>query len=228
MTAERSGSTFACGDLRIDVGRQRVIQAGRDIELPKLSFDVLLAMARAAPNVLSTNALMDRVWAGIVVNPETVIQRISLLREALGDDSREPRYIGSLRSRGYFLIPSVTDLAVTDESVTTGADPASMPSEAPPPSQPVPAHTALAAEPRNPWRKPLLIGAACAGLAALAWIFVVSRHSPVKPVVQAETAAPAIDADTVARTIAVMPFSNQSPDPDDAFLATSLPEMILN
>ena len=60
-TAERSGSTFVCGDLRIDVGRQRVIQAGRDIELPKLSFDVLLAMARAAPNVLSTNALMDRV-----------------------------------------------------------------------------------------------------------------------------------------------------------------------
>ncbi len=97
---ERSGSIFDCGDLHIDVGRQRVLQAGRDIELPKLSFDVLLALVRVAPNVLSINALMERVWAGIVVNPETVIQRISLLREALGDDSREPRYIGSLRARG--------------------------------------------------------------------------------------------------------------------------------
>ncbi len=221
--AERSGSTFLCGDLHIDVGRQRVLQAGKDIELPKLSFDVLLAMVRVAPNVLSIDALMERVWGGIVVNPETVIQRISLLREALGDDSHEPRYVGSLRARGYFLIPPVTD-----DIAAPRAELEAMPLEAPA-SQPVPvAEVPRAAAPGSAWRAALLIATVCAVLAMLVWGFVASQYGASSTAVTAVTMAPSIDANTVARTIAVMPFRNLSHDPDDAFLATSLPEMILN
>jgi TolB-like protein len=47
-----------------------------------------------------------------------VSQRVKLLRDALGDDPRAPRYIGGLRGRGYQLVASVADI---------GAKPAASP-----------------------------------------------------------------------------------------------------
>jgi DNA-binding winged helix-turn-helix (wHTH) protein len=88
----RSG-TFTVGDLHVDVGQQRVTRAASDIALPNLSFRLLVALIRAAPNVLGNDVLMTQVWPGLVVSPETINKRVNLLREAIGDDPREPRYI---------------------------------------------------------------------------------------------------------------------------------------
>src|SRR6185295_6301731 len=78
-----------------------------EIALPKLSFDLLLVLIRAAPAVLSNDELMAQAWPGLVVNPETVSRRVKLLRDALGDDPRAPRYVAGLRGRGYRLVPEV-------------------------------------------------------------------------------------------------------------------------
>ncbi|HEY2419276.1 MAG TPA: winged helix-turn-helix domain-containing protein [Steroidobacteraceae bacterium] len=98
---------YTLGDLTIDTGRQQVSRGARALPLPKLSYDLLLALVRAAPNVVSLNELMRLVWPGIVVSPETVSQRIKMLRDAIGDDAREPRYIGGLRGRGYQMVAAV-------------------------------------------------------------------------------------------------------------------------
>jgi DNA-binding winged helix-turn-helix (wHTH) protein len=102
---------FLVGDLRVDVGQQRVTRDGVEITLPNLSLQLLIALIRVAPNVLSHDLLMERVWPGIVVSPETVAKRANLLREALGDDAREPRYIAGVRSRGYQLVAAVSPAA---------------------------------------------------------------------------------------------------------------------
>lgn len=70
------------------------------ITLPKLSYDLLLALVRAAPNLISLDELMRLVWPGVIASPETVSQRVKLLRDALQDDPRQPRYIAGLRGRG--------------------------------------------------------------------------------------------------------------------------------
>ncbi len=98
---------YEISDLVIDLARQRVTRAAAEIALPKLSFDLLLVLIRAAPAVLSNNDLMTQVWPGLVVSPETVCRRVKLLRDALGDDPRAPRYIAGLRGRGYRLMPEV-------------------------------------------------------------------------------------------------------------------------
>src|SRR5262245_2748997 len=95
---------YLVGDLTVDPGRGRVMRGEQEVPLPKLSFDLLLVLTRAAPNLLSVDALIDKVWPGLVVSPETVSQRVKLLRDALGDDPKAPRYIGGLRGRGYQLI----------------------------------------------------------------------------------------------------------------------------
>jgi adenylate cyclase len=101
---------YSVGDLMIDTGRQLVTRATEPIALPKLSYDLLLALTRAAPNLVPLDALMGLVWSGIIVSPETVSQRVKLLRDALGDDPRVPRYIGGLRGRGYQIIAAVNEI----------------------------------------------------------------------------------------------------------------------
>jgi DNA-binding winged helix-turn-helix (wHTH) protein/tetratricopeptide (TPR) repeat protein len=103
----RELEVYEISDLVIDLARQRVTRAAAEIALPKLSFDLLLVLIRAAPAVLSNNDLMAQVWPGLVVSPETVSRRVKLLRDALGDSPRAPRYIAGLRGRGYRLVPEV-------------------------------------------------------------------------------------------------------------------------
>src|SRR5476649_2396212 len=99
---------FLVGDLRVDIGQQRVSRAGIEITLPNLSFQLFVTLIRVAPNVLSHDLLMARVWPGLIVSPETVTKRVNLLREALGDDAQEPRYIAGVRSRGYQLVATIS------------------------------------------------------------------------------------------------------------------------
>ncbi|MEP7312662.1 MAG: winged helix-turn-helix domain-containing protein [Pseudomonadota bacterium] len=107
---------WLAGDIAVDAGLQRVEQGGTVVELPRLSFDLLLALVQAAPNFVSNEELMQRVWRGSVVSPETVTQRVKLLRDALGDDPRQPRYIEGLRGRGYRFIPQVSRRSAVSET----------------------------------------------------------------------------------------------------------------
>ena len=92
-SSAKGRDVWRVGDLVIHEGRQLVMRGDEVIELPKLSFDLLLALVRSAPDVVSIDALLTRVWPGIVVNPETVVQRVKMLRDALDDRAAKPRYI---------------------------------------------------------------------------------------------------------------------------------------
>jgi DNA-binding response OmpR family regulator len=50
------GELFLVGDLHVDVSQQRITRATPEAPLPNLSFQLLLALIRVAPNVLSNSA----------------------------------------------------------------------------------------------------------------------------------------------------------------------------
>src|SRR5215831_2372654 len=102
---------YQVDDLIIDLASQRVRRAGTVIPLQALSFDLLVTLVRAAPNLLSFEQLTERVWPGLVIAPETIVQRVKLVRSALGDDPRAPRYIAGVRGRGYRLVAQVRPIA---------------------------------------------------------------------------------------------------------------------
>jgi TolB-like protein/tetratricopeptide (TPR) repeat protein len=123
---------YSLADLTIDTGRQLVSRAASPITLPNLSFELLLALVRAAPNLVSLDELMRLVWPGVIVSPETVSQRIKLLRDALEDDPRQPRYVAGLRGRGYHIVPPVVQVA--DPALATSPSLISPNKETPPPA----------------------------------------------------------------------------------------------
>jgi TolB-like protein/DNA-binding winged helix-turn-helix (wHTH) protein/Tfp pilus assembly protein PilF len=214
---------FLVGDLLVDVGQQRVVRNGIDIVLPNLSFRLLLALIRAAPNVLSNDELMGRVWPGLIVSPETVNKRVKLLRDVLGDDAQGPRYVVAIRSRGYRLVAAV--------SAATGvAAAAEIPAAQS--SAPVAGPRADRTSSVGPGRR-LWSVLALAAIASLL-VAVIALRSARRPQISSEQAPQArpfrepVSSEAPARTVAVMPFENLSAEVADAYLAQGLPEMIID
>jgi len=95
---------YRFGDLQLNTATHEVSVGGNPVDLPPLSFRLLEVLTESAPAVVSHDELLDRVWPGRVVSPETVTQRVKLLRHALGDSARQPKYIGVVRGLGYRLL----------------------------------------------------------------------------------------------------------------------------
>jgi TolB-like protein/DNA-binding winged helix-turn-helix (wHTH) protein len=102
---------YQVDDLIIELVPRRVRRAGTVIPLKTLSFDLLVTLVSAAPGLVSFEQLSERVWPGLVVTPETIVQRVKLLRSALGDDPHSPRYVEGVRGRGYRMVAQVRPIA---------------------------------------------------------------------------------------------------------------------
>ena len=98
-------------DLRLDLPARRVSRVDavegqpdetEEIELARLTFDLFAALVRAAPAALSTEDIVAQVWQAQAVSDETIQQRVSLLRRALGQSS-EREYVQTVRGFGYRL-----------------------------------------------------------------------------------------------------------------------------
>jgi TolB-like protein/DNA-binding winged helix-turn-helix (wHTH) protein/Flp pilus assembly protein TadD len=98
---------YRIGDLLLNAGTQEVTRDGTAVPVPRLSFKLLLSLARHAPNVVSTQQLEQEVWAGLVVDRGTVNKRVLLLRKALNEDKNEDPYIVVVRGSGYRLVVPV-------------------------------------------------------------------------------------------------------------------------
>ncbi len=213
---------FLVGDLRVDVGQQRVTRSGSEITLPNLSFQLLVALIRVAPNVLSHDLLMARVWPGVIVSPETLTKRVNLLREALGDNAQEPRYIVGVRSRGYQLVAAVSPVGRLAPPVEVPAPASELV------TQPVEWSTTVTKKTSRLWW--LALPVLLAAIFAIA-LGVRTSHRARAVGAQLKADSPLQKTSAIGareRTVAVLPFDSISADPADAYLAQGLPEMILN
>src|SRR5688572_22577264 len=100
-------SRFRIGDLTLDTGRCLLLCGSKPVALGPLTYQLLLTLVEAAPNVVTHDQLVHAIWNGRPVSPETISQRIKLLRDALSDDPSSPRYVEAVRGQGYRLLPRV-------------------------------------------------------------------------------------------------------------------------
>ncbi|MCW8879043.1 MAG: winged helix-turn-helix domain-containing protein, partial [Kangiellaceae bacterium] len=87
-------------DLIIDLTTRQVFKSGQALQLHSLTFDLLAHLIQIAPQTASSEELLTKVWGEQQVSPETLTQRIALLRRALGE-TKEHKYIQSVRGKGY-------------------------------------------------------------------------------------------------------------------------------
>ncbi len=68
---------------------------------------LLLCLAERAGEVVSIDELLNRVWSGVIVSPDSVYQVVASLRRQLGDDPKQPRYIATVPRLGYRMVATV-------------------------------------------------------------------------------------------------------------------------
>jgi TolB-like protein/DNA-binding winged helix-turn-helix (wHTH) protein len=113
---------YRIGDLLLDAGKQEVIRNGVVVPVPRLSFKLLLSLARHAPNVVSIEQLEREVWEGLVVDRGTINKRVLLLRKALSTDEGDDRYIAVIRGSGYRLIAQVERVECSSQETGLAAN----------------------------------------------------------------------------------------------------------
>ncbi len=95
---------ITAGGLSLDLGRREAKLAGRRVKLTTLQFDLLTVLTRRPGQVFTRMQLLDAVQGEAFEGYErTIDAHIKNLRQALGDDSRAPRYILTVRGVGYKL-----------------------------------------------------------------------------------------------------------------------------
>ncbi len=99
-----------CGDLEVDCSRRIAARNGNDLRLTALEFDALVAFVRNVGVVLNRDKLMDLLkggeWEPLNRSLDVLVSR---LRQKLGDDPQQPRYLKTVRGSGYLFLEGRDD-----------------------------------------------------------------------------------------------------------------------
>jgi DNA-binding response OmpR family regulator len=100
-TGPRNDGPLVVGELVVDPRTRSASLAEQPLELSRKEFDLLLALAQRAGEVVSKRELLAEVWRQPYGGGDrTVDVHLSWLRRKLGESAAEPRYLHSARGVG--------------------------------------------------------------------------------------------------------------------------------
>lgn len=113
-------AALAFSAFTIDLRGGQLLCAGRPVPLRPKTWAVLVYLAQRPGTLISRDELLDAVWPDVAVTPDTLTKSIGELRVALGDDTRQPRFIETVHRRGFRFLdtPSPQVEAVAAEAAT--------------------------------------------------------------------------------------------------------------
>lgn len=189
---------LTAGKLWLDLQGERA-WLGAPLQLGSRAIALLRLLMQNPGELVTKSTIFDEVWPGLAVSDAVLTTAVKELRQAIGDDAREPRWIETVHGRGYRFLPSV--------------DPAD--------SQPSGPVVAIGGQ-RRGWhaRNVVLVSLAVVLLAAAGYAAV--RLISLRPRTAAVAAAAA------PKSIAVLPFADYSPVGGQAWFGDGLTEEILN
>lgn len=212
---------FEVGDWLVDRGLNE-IRRGETVERlePKV-MELLVRLAEQAGETVSRDELLDAVWSGQHVVEGVLTRGASLLRQALGDDAQDPRYLQTVPKRGYRLIAPIRTAPVRTETVRTETvRPEAARTEA---AQAATERPPAGTEERSPESRPRFL---VAGLAVLLvavslfllffWLFFL-RQGPPEPLVDVREPT----------SIAVLPLLNLAEDPAQDYFSLGMTEALI-
>jgi len=163
---------------------------------------VLEFLARHPNEVVSRTQLEKGVWGERAVGYEALGRTVALLRRALGDDSRQPRYIETLSKKGYRLIASVRHPEDNSAPVHKGLNKRSVRS-----SFHLKGRLAVVAA----------IGFVVTIIFAAGWLWWVPQ----------ENVEPNLSNASMPVSIVVLPFNNLSSDPNQSYVADGIADSLI-
>ena len=103
-------------DVRVDPEGRRCWRGTDEVRLSRKEFDLVLALILRAGEIVSRDELMDLVWeTRFYTSSKTIDVHLGWVRRKLGDDTRKPTLITTLRGRGLrFELSSPVEVAAAN------------------------------------------------------------------------------------------------------------------
>ena len=125
-TTDPMGHEVSFGRHRFDPPTGRLWSGKREVRLTPKAAAVLAALVARAGQPVTREELFASVWGDTVVSDAALASCIQELREALGDDAKQPRFIETRHRRGYrFVAPLSRPATEQPARVTLGRLPSS-------------------------------------------------------------------------------------------------------
>jgi len=174
-------------------------------------FQLLLLLVERAGQVVSREEIRNRLWPQntFVEFDKSLGVAVLKVREALGDDASNPRFIETIPRRGYrFIAPVKVENAQSPGPIA---------------SNPVPPSVSALHPKRYARNRALIVATLILFLFCLAFYVLDARHGNLRSTAQAGTTLPRVH---VRRSVAVLGFRNLPGRPEDNWLSSAFCEML--
>ena len=212
---QQDSHSYDFGRFRLKVAERVLLREGELVPLTPKVFDILVTLVENGGQVVAKDDLMKRVWPNTFVEEGNLTQNISLLRKALGETPGGVQFIETVPRRGYRFVAETSQTwadEVRPEAAGNGHKSHSLeaPTETPVVAPPTPT-SQLARIKRTP------VFAAVAGVVVAAIIGIVFFTGWSK----------ADDASAI-KSIAILPFVDESSSPDAQYINDKIAESLIN
>lgn len=99
---------FEIGPWEVLPDRGLLRQGETEERLEPMVMNVLVLLASSDGEVVTFEQIIEVVWGGRATASEAIVQKIKVLREKLGDDRSDPKFIQTISKIGYRLVCPVT------------------------------------------------------------------------------------------------------------------------
>lgn len=122
-----SPSVYRFAEFRLDPTAYRLLKGDAPIDLSPKSLDLLLLFATHPGALVTKDDMLKALWPDVAVTDNALTQVVSELRQALGDNPAEPRFVETVPRRGYRFVAAVeVETAVAQDAPTAApVEPAS-------------------------------------------------------------------------------------------------------
>jgi TolB-like protein/DNA-binding winged helix-turn-helix (wHTH) protein/Tfp pilus assembly protein PilF len=105
---------YQFGPFSLDPVKRRLWRDGELVKLTPKAFETLLALVEQRGKTIEKDELLNKVWAGTVVEENNLNQSITALRKSLGDSRQESQYIATIPGVGYRFVAEVKEVDVRE------------------------------------------------------------------------------------------------------------------
>jgi len=205
--SQQESHSYEFGRFRLKTAERVLLREGELVPLTPKVFDILVTLVEHGGQVVAKDDLMKRVWPNTFVEEGNLTQNISLLRKALGESPGGVQFIETVPRRGYRF--------VADTNQSWGEKPVAPTTQVSVDSTPVVSIPNTVGQPAVTRSTPLY--ALVAGLVVLGiigLIYLTGRGKAGEP--------------TAIQSIAVLPFVDESADPDAEYINDKIAESLIN